>query len=163
MSDPMTHPRRSLALRRARGTVWSAATLAALLVFSGTARAQATTSSPPQPPRAAATASPAASGPDLQGLWDFTMRVGDRTSPGFFGLGPVGQGWAGSLTMYLTNTLAIRELTVRGDSIHMVVASREGDVRFHARLTDNGQRMEGIVDYHGGVRYPMTAIRRPRP
>ena len=102
-------------------------------------------------------------GPDLQGLWDFTMRVGERTSPGFFALGPVERGWAGSITMYLTNTLAIRALTVDGDSVRMVVASREGDVRFLARLTDDGRTMEGIVEYHGGARLPMIATRRALP
>jgi hypothetical protein len=91
------------------------------------------------------------------------MRVGARTSPGFFALGPVERGWAGSLTLYLTNTLAIRQLTVHGDSVRMIVASREGDVRFLARLTDDGRTMEGIVEYHGGARFPMTATRRARP
>lgn len=104
-----------------------------------------------------------ASSPDLQGIWDFEMRAGERTSPGFFALGPVEQQWAGSITMYLTNTLAIRSLTVTGDSVRMVVASREGDVRFLARLTDNGRVMEGIVEYHGGALLPMTATRRLRP
>jgi hypothetical protein len=101
-------------------------------------------------------------GPDLQGLWDFTMRVGERSSTGFFALGPVERGWAGSLTPDSTNTLAIRVLTVHGDSVRMVVASREGDVPFHGRLSDNGRTMEGIVEYHGGARLPMTATRRAR-
>ncbi|MEW5931912.1 MAG: hypothetical protein AB1941_30965 [Gemmatimonadota bacterium] len=110
----------------------------------------------------AANATTPEGGPDLQGLWDFTMRVGERSSPGFFALGPVEAGWAGSLTLYLTNTLAIRVLTVDGDSVRMVVASREGDVVFQGQLTDNGRTMEGIVDYHGGARLPMTATRRAR-
>ena len=124
------------------------AALAAILLVSGTANAQSTL---PE------------SGPDLQGIWDFTMRVGDRSSPGFFALGPVEQGWAGSLTLYLTNTLAIRELTVEGDSVVMVVASREGDVRFLAQLSDDGRTIEGIVEYHGGARLPMKATRRIQP
>jgi hypothetical protein len=33
-------------------------------------------------------------------------------------------------------------------------------VVFRARLTDDGRTMEGIVDYHGGARLPMTATRR---
>ena len=136
----------------------SLAALAAALLTSGTARAQSPAATPP-----AASATTLGPGPDLQGLWDFTMLVGDRTSPGFFALGPVEQGWAGSLTLYLTNTLAIRLLTVDGDSVRMVVASREGDVQFHARLTDNGRTMEGIVHYHGGARLPMTATRRSIP
>ncbi len=100
---------------------------------------------------------------DLQGLWDFEMRQGERTSPGFFALGPVDRAWAGSITMYLTNTLAIRALTVRGDSVTMVVASREGDVTFSARLSSDGGSMQGIVEYHGGALLPMTAVRRSRP
>lgn len=132
----------------ARLSMVSVVALAATLLASGTASAQSTT--------------PAGSH-DLQGLWDFTMRAGERTSPGFFGLGPVEQGWAGSITMYLTNTLAIRSLTVVGDSVRMVVASREGDVVFRARLLDNGRTMEGIVDYHGGARLPMVATRRTPP
>jgi hypothetical protein len=88
------------------------------------------------------------------------MRVGERTSTGFFALGPVERGWAGSLTPDSTNTLAIRTLTVDGDSVRMVVASREGDVRFNGRLTDNARTMEGIVEYHGGALLPMTATRR---
>ena len=105
----------------------------------------------------------ARAGVDLQGLWDFTMRVGARTSTGFAALGPLESAWAGSLTIYATNTLAIRALTVHGDTVRMVVASREGDVVFHGRLADDGQAMEGIVDYHGGARHPMTLTRRPRP
>ncbi len=142
----------------------SGAALAATLLAAGTARAQSTRSlAVTRPAQAAADTTILSSGPDLQGLWDFAMRVGDRPSTGFFALGPVERGWAGSLTPYLTNTLAIRLLTVDGDSVRMVVASREGDVRFHGRLTDNGRTMEGIVDYHGGVRVPMTATRRAQP
>ena len=137
------------------------AALAAALLTSVTASAHSTAATPPAP--AAANATTLGGTPDLQGLWDFTMRVGERTSPGFFALGPVEQGWAGSLTLYLTNTLAIRVLTVDGDSVRMVVASREGDVRFNGRLTDNGRTMEGIVDYHGGARLPMRATRRTLP
>ncbi|HEU4561206.1 MAG TPA: hypothetical protein VFS20_25360, partial [Longimicrobium sp.] len=123
MSTAMNRHRR----RPARLAAVSVAALAATLLASGTAGAQSTRSTPATPPvQAAANAPTPGDGPDLQGLWDFTMRVGDRSSPGFFALGPVDRGWAGSITMYLTNTLAIRELTVHGDSVRMVVASREG-------------------------------------
>ena len=150
--------------RPARLPAVSIAALAATLLASGTASAQSTRSTAAASPiQAAANATTLGGGPDLQGLWDFTMRVGERTSPGFFALGPVERGWAGSITMYLTNTLAIRAFTVDGDSIRMVVASREGDVRFLARLTDDGRTMEGIVEYHGGARLPMTATRRAQP
>ena len=150
--------------RPARLPAVSIAALAATLLASGTASAQSTRSTAAASPiQAAANATTLGGGPDLQGLWDFTMRVGERTSPGFFALGPVERGWAGSITMYLTNTLAIRAFTVDGDSIRMVVASREGDVRFLARLTDDGRTMDGIVEYHGGARLPMTATRRAQP
>lgn len=139
------------------------AALAVTLLASATASAQsprpAGTTSPVQ---ATAQATTLGGVPDLQGLWDFTMRVGERTSTGFFGLGPVEGGWAGSITPDSTNTLAIRDLTVQGDSVRMVVASREGDVLFHGRLIDDARTMEGIVDYHGGARLPMTATRRVR-
>jgi hypothetical protein len=139
------------------------AALAAILIASDTAGAQST-------PSTAATAAASSvahaptlgGGPDLQGIWDFAMRVGEQSSIGFFALGPVEHGWAGSLTPYSTNTLAIRVLTVDGDSVRMVVASREGDVRFHGKLIDNGRAMEGIVEYHGGALLPMTATRRAR-
>ena len=125
--------------------MWSVASLAAVLLIAGPLGAQA--------PRSV----------DLQGIWDFNMRAGDRTSPGFIALGPMEQGWAGSITMYLTNTLAIRRFTVDGDSVRMVVASREGDVTFRARLSANADTLQGIVDYHGGARLPMLALRRPQP
>jgi hypothetical protein len=160
MSDAMDRHRR----RPGRLSAVCVAALAATLLASATASAQSTRSTAATlPVQAAANATTLEGGPDLQGLWDFTMRVGDRTSPGFFALGPVERGWAGSITMYLTNTLAIRAFTVVGDSIRMVVASREGDVRFLARLTDAGRTMEGIVEYHGGARLPMTATRRAQP
>ena len=164
MSNAMNRPRRRPARLAARLAAVSVGALAATLLASGTASAQAARSTAATPPiQAAANATTLGGGPDLQGLWDFTMRVGERTSPGFFVLGPVERGWAGSLTPYLTNTLAIRALTVDGDSVRMVVASREGDVRFLGRLTDKGRTMEGIVEYHGGARLPMTATRRARP
>ena len=164
MSNAMDRHRRRPAGLAARLSAVSVAALAATLLASGTASAQSTRSTAATPPvQAAANATTLGGGPDLQGLWDFTMRVGERSSTGFFALGPVERGWAGSLTLYLTNTLAIRVLTVDGDSVRMVVASREGDVVFRARLTDDGRTMDGIVDYHGGARHPMTATRRARP
>ena len=164
MSNVTNSPCRRPARPAPRLSAACVAVLAATLLASGTASAQSTQSTAATPPvQAVANATALAGGPDLQGLWDFTMRVGERSSPGFFALGPVERGWAGSITMYLTNTLAIRVLTVDADSIRMVVASREGDVLFRARLTDDGRTMEGIVDYHGGARLPMSATRRAQP
>lgn len=138
----------------------SIAALAATLLATCTANAQSTRSASATHPAPAAAQPTLGGNPDLQGLWDFTMRVGERTSTGFFALGPVERGWAGSITPDSTNTLAIRTLTVTGDSVRMIVASREGDVQFQGRLIDNARAMEGIVDYHGGMRLPMTATRR---
>ena len=164
MSDTVDNHRRRRARHFARLSAVSVAALAATLLASGTAGAQSTRSTAATPPvHTAATAPTLGGDPDLQGLWDFTMRVGERTSPGFFALGPVEGGWAGSITLYLTNTLAISTLTVDGDSIRMVVPSPGGDVVFRARLTDDARRMEGIVDYHDGALLPMTATRRARP
>lgn len=142
-------------LRRLRRHRLSVISLAVLMVVSRAATAQSA--------QTVATNTSVGGAPDLQGLWDFTMRMGERTSPGFIALGPLGKDWGGSITMYLTNTLAIRELVVKGDSVRMVVASREGDVRYLARLTNEGRSMEGIVEYHGGVLVPMTAVRRVQP
>lgn len=151
-------PRLTATLSTLSIAAFAATLLASATVSAQSTRSTATTSSSPS----SATSNTLATTPDLQGLWDFTMRVGERTSTGFFGLGPVEGGWAGSITPDSTNTLAIRVLTVQGDSVRMVVASREGDVLFHGRLTNDARTMEGIVDYHGGARLPMTATRRAR-
>ena len=163
MSHAVDRHRRRPAKRAARRSALPVVALAATLLASATAGAQSSQATAATPPvQAAARATTLGGGPDLQGLWDFTMRVGARTSTGFFALGPVERGWAGSITPDSTNTLAIRTLTVDGDSVRMVVASREGDVRFQGRLTDDGRTMEGIVEYHGGALLPMTATRRAR-
>lgn len=163
MSNPMNRHRPRAGKLGARLSALSVAAIAAILLISGTATAQSTRSTAAGPRGQAATgATTLEGGPDLQGLWDFTMRVGERTSTGFFALGPVERGWSGSLTPDSTNTLAIRVLTVAGDSVRMIVASREGDVRFQGRLSGDGHTMEGIVEYHGGALLPMTATRRAR-
>ena len=124
------------------------------ILFAASAKASAQSTAPAAKPPA---------GPDLQGYWDFTMHVSaTRKSTGVIALGPVDGAWAGSITPDSTNTLAIRSLVVKGDSVRMIVASREGDVPFRGRLSADGHVMEGIVDYHGGSRYPMTATHRRR-
>ena len=99
--------------------------------------------------------------PDLQGQWDFLMMVGSEPSPGGLALGPMDDAYAGSLTPYRTNTVAVRRLTLVGGTVSMSVASREGEVRFEGRLTGNPDTMCGTVMYHGGQRLPMVAVRRP--
>lgn len=102
------------------------------------------------------------SAPNLAGIWDFSIDLGTARSTGTMALGQMDDGYAGALTPDATNTVAIRKLTLRGDSVHMSVASREGDVLFDGRLA-NRHTLCGIVLYHGGKRYPMVATLRPRP
>src|SRR5688572_17430248 len=97
MSLAMNRHRRRPAGLAARLSSAFVAALAATLLASGTASAQSTRSTAATPPVPAAATAPTLGGaPDLQGLWDFAMRVGDRSSTGFFALGPVERGWAGS-------------------------------------------------------------------
>jgi hypothetical protein len=105
----------------------------------------------------------AAKPPNLQGVWDFSMDTGPQLSRGYMTLGPLDGDWAGSLTPYATNSLAIRRLVQQGSAIRMVVASREGDVVFTGRLAGAGTMMCGTVAYHGGRVYPMIARQRPSP
>lgn len=88
------------------------------------------------------------------------MQVGDEPSPGVMALGPMDGAYAGSLTPYRTNTVAVRRLELVGGAIRMSVASREGEVLFEGRLTGNANTMCGTVLYHGGQRLPMVAVRR---
>lgn len=104
---------------------------------------------------------PASEAPDLQGQWDFLMLVGSTPSPGLLALGPMDGAYAGSLTPYRTNTVAVRRLTLDGGTVRMSVASREGEVVFEGRLTGTPDTMCGTVHYHGGQKLPMVAVRRP--
>jgi hypothetical protein len=115
----------------------------------------------PAAPCARYTAGTIAAAPDLQGVWDFVMDTGSQLSRGTMALGPIDGAWAGSLTPYATNSLAIRGLTLDGTAVRMVVASREGDVVFTAQLVEGGTMMCGTVAYHGGRVYPMIARQRP--
>ncbi len=77
-------------------------------------------------------------------------------------LGPLDGAYAGSLTPEATDTVAVRRLDLTGDVVRMSVASREGEVTFEGRLSADGKSMCGIVNYHGGVAYPMVATLRPK-
>jgi hypothetical protein len=104
---------------------------------------------------------PTGEAPDLQGQWDFLMQVGAAASPGLMALGPMDGAYAGSLTPYRTNTVAVRRLTLDRGAVKMSVASREGEVRFEGHLTGGPDTMCGKVFYHGGQVLPMVAVRRP--
>jgi hypothetical protein len=132
-----------------------------LVLLAALVSAPATAQNAPAAPCARYTVSTPATAPDLQGVWDFVMDTGPQLSRGTMALGPIDGAWAGSLTPYATNSLAIRKLTLDGAAVKMVVASREGDVVFTAGLFEGGAMMCGTVAYHGGRIYPMIARQRP--
>lgn len=102
-----------------------------------------------------------AEAPNLHGEWDFLMDVGGEPSFGLLSIGFVGDAYGGSLTPSRTAPVVVRKITVTGTSIHMAVASREGDVLLDGTLTAKGDRICGTVTYHGGRKYPMVAQKRP--
>ena len=100
---------------------------------------------------------------DLRGSWDFHMDVGGLPSFGVLAVGWFDGGYGGSLTPMSTAPVVVRSLTVTGLAVKMTVASPEGDVVFNGWLAGKGDRMCGIVDYHGGQRLKMVMHRRPAP
>lgn len=98
--------------------------------------------------------------PDLHGSWDFYMDVGGSPSFGVLSVGWVDGRYGGTLSPVSTAPVVIRSLTQTGRTIRMVVATREGDVTFDGALSGAGNRMCGIVAYHGGQRVPMVAQKR---
>jgi hypothetical protein len=108
-------------------------------------------------------AGPVASGeaPNLHGHWDFLMVPRGTPSFGLMSIGFVGTDYGGSLAPARTAPVVLRKLTTAGNSIHLVVASTEGDVRFDGRLSGKGDFMCGTVTYHGGETFPMVAQKRP--
>lgn len=76
-------------------------------------------------------------------------------------IGFVGAEHGGSLAPVRTAPVVLRKITLTGSSIHMVVASTEGDVLFDGRLSANGDLMCGTVSYHDGETFPMLAQKRP--
>lgn len=99
--------------------------------------------------------------PNLHGHWDFLMAVGGEPSFGLMSIGFVGDAYGGSLAPVRTAPVVLRSITLTGNAIHMVVASRDGDVLFDGRLAAGGKRMCGTVTYHGGNSFPMVAQKRP--
>ena len=99
--------------------------------------------------------------PSLHGNWDFLMDVGGEPSFGLMSIGFSGDSWGGSVTPARTAPVVLRSIALAGNAIRMVVASREGDVRFDGRLSAKGDFMCGTVTYHGGRAFPMLAQKRP--
>lgn len=98
---------------------------------------------------------------NLHGHWDFLMVPRGVPSFGTMSIGFVGADYGGSLSPVRTAPVVLRKITTTGSSIQMVVASREGDVRFDGRLSAKGDYMCGTVTYHGGETFPMIAQKRP--
>jgi hypothetical protein len=55
----------------------------------------------------------------------------------------------------------LRKITLTGNKIRMLVASREGDVLFDGSRSSKGDFMCGTVTCHGGESFPMVAQKRP--
>ena len=98
---------------------------------------------------------------NLHGHWDFLMVPRGAPSFGLMSIGFVGADYGGSLAPVRTAPVVLRKITLTGDSVHMVVASRESDVLFDGRLSAKGDFMCGTVTYHGGETFPMVAQKRP--
>jgi hypothetical protein len=99
--------------------------------------------------------------PNLHGHWDFLMIPRGVASFGLMSIGFVGADYGGSLAPARTAPVVLRKITLSGNSVHMVVASTEGDVLFDGRLSAKGDFMCGTVTYHGGETFPMVAQKRP--
>ncbi|RIX27406.1 hypothetical protein D3M59_10220 [Sphingomonas edaphi] len=102
-----------------------------------------------------------AEAPNLHGHWDFLMVPRGIPSFGLMSIGFVGADYGGSLAPTRTAPVVLRNVTLNGNRIHMIVASREGDVLFDGKLSAKGDLMCGTVTYHGGETFPMVAHRRP--
>ncbi|QIK95287.1 hypothetical protein G7076_01220 [Sphingomonas sp. HDW15A] len=102
-----------------------------------------------------------AQAPNLHGHWDFLMVPRGLPSFGLMSIGFVGAEYGGSLAPVRTAPVVVRNISLTGNDIHMVVASREGDVRFDGKLSAKGDFMCGTVTYHGGETFPMVAQKRP--
>ena len=99
--------------------------------------------------------------PNLHGHWDFLMVPRGTPSFGLMSIGFVGADYGGSLAPVRTAPVVLRNITLTGNNVHMVVASREGDVLFDGLLSAKGDLMCGTVTYHGGETFPMVAQKRP--
>jgi len=114
-------------------------------------------------PKGPSPAAGAAAGePDLSGLWDFYMDVGGIPSFGLLSVGRIDGRYGGTLTPVRTAPVVLRSLTVSDQNVRMIVGSGEGDVTYNAVLSGPGDRMCGVVTYHGGQLLPMVAQRRPQ-
>ncbi len=142
-------------------------TFAVAAAFAAPAALAAQPAQPAQPKASIAVtcdAGAAAAGgeaPNLHGHWDFLMVPRGTPSFGLMSIGFVDADYGGSLAPARTAPVVLRKITLTGNSIHMVVASTEGDVLFDGRLSAKGDFMCGTVTYHRGETFPMVAQKRP--
>lgn len=106
-------------------------------------------------------AAPGGAPANLHGQWNFLMIPRGSPSFGLMTIGFVGADYGGSLAPARTAPVVIRTISLTGNTIHMVVAAREGDVLFDGKLSGKGDYMCGTVTYHGGETFPMVAQKRP--
>jgi hypothetical protein len=136
-------------------------------LFVSAALASAQTAAPTVPPAALTiycdTGPPqaGAEAPNLHGHWDFMMVPRGVPSFGLMSIGFVGTDYGGSLAPTRTAPVVLRNATLNGNRVAMLVASTEGDVRFDGQLSAKGDIMCGTVTYHGGETFPMIAQKRP--
>ena len=136
-------------------------TLALVAVFATTAAVAAQPASQIAMTCDAGAAKTGGDAPNLHGHWDFLMVPRGMPSFGLMSIGFVGAEYGGSLAPVRTAPVVLRKISLAGSRIHMVVASREGDVLFDGTLSAKGDTMCGTVTYHGGEKFPMVAQRRP--
>ena len=136
-----------------------------MLALTAAFAAPAAVAAQPAPPISvdcdAGAASAGGEAPNLHGHWDFLMVPRGTPSFGLMSIGFVGADYGGSLAPVRTAPVVLRNITLTGNSIRMVVASTEGDVLFDGRLSAKGDFMCGTVSYHGGETFPMVAQKRP--
>jgi len=87
------------------------------------------------------------------------MDVAGVPSFGLLSLGTSGTELGGSLALS-AGVVVVRSLSLDGHKVTIIVASREGDVRFDGSLASDGKRMCGIVSYHRGQKFEMIAQKR---
>lgn len=99
--------------------------------------------------------------PNLHGNWEFLMDVGGTPNFGLLSIGFVGDVYGGSLSLWMTAPVVLREITITGQIFNLAVASPAGDVLFDGTLSARGDRMCGTVTYHDGRKFPAVAQKRP--
>ena len=109
----------------------------------------------------AATGSSSSGVQNLRGTWDFLMDVNGTPNFGLLSLGLVGNDYGGSLALWATAPVVLREFTVTGSNFHMAVTTPDGDVLFDGVLSAKGDRMCGMVTYHGSRKFAALARKRP--